>query len=273
MKKDYKTIGVGQINILNRPEDAVERYGLFIETLRKKPMDIVCVQEMTHPEELAEMMRDLGYLYHVKTQMFVNRYGVWDCLGMFSRTPLEEIQFINPHERSLIGATTVIDERQYNVFSVHLSWGPGNLFNRLRQVSLVDRIAETYEKNNSGSVSIVAGDFNADAESRPIRFLKGWDVADDGHSSTLWMDAYNEAGSHSNWVTSDHSVNNYGKMSALRNGVLDTDFIPRRRIDYIFSRGWLYGKNGYPVEFGYLEDEQGREISDHNGIYAKLLVL
>ena len=273
MKKDYNTVGIGQINILNKSEDALGRYELFIGALRRKPMDIVCVQEMTHPEELAEMMKDLGYSHHVKTQMFMNKHGVWDCLGIFSRMPLEEIKFINPYERELIGATTVIDGKQYNVFSVHLSWGPGNLLNRLKQVSLVDRIADVYEKNNSGSVSIVAGDFNADAESRPIRFLKGWDLADDGYSSTLWMDAYEEAGSRSNWATSDHSVNSYGKKSALKNGVLDTDFIPHRRIDYIFSRGWLYGKNGYPVEFGYIEDEQGREMSDHNAIYAKLLVL
>lgn len=270
---NYETVSVGQINILNGIEGSVERYKLLAESLLANPMDIVAIQEISCPDELVSIMKEIGYSYHVKTQMFFNGRATWDCLAIFSKNEIEEIEFINSHERALIGGRVKIKNTVYNVFSAHLSWGPQNAYDRLKQVSLIDKVSAVYEKSYPGSVSILCGDLNTDPESRPIRFLKGWDLGDDNKTSTLWMDAYSEAGDETNWTTSDHANNVYGIRSALMNGVIDTDFIPKRRIDYIFSRGWLYGKSGYPVEFGYLEHPEKITMSDHNGIYARLLVM
>lgn len=271
--KEYGTISIGQVNILNRIDTSVERYEIFAEALLNTPLDIVCMQEVANQEALIEIMGNLGYIYHVKNNLMVHNDNVADSLAIFSRYPVQKIDFINAYDQRLMAGCVEINDKIYNVFSAHLSWGPDNGYERLAQVSLIDRVARTAELATPGSVSILCGDLNADPESRPIRFLRGWDLGSDNISSTLWMDSHVEAGDESNWTTSDHSVNHYGIQTALRNKIIDTDFLPQRRIDYIFSRGWLYGKNGYPIDFGRLNHPENKIFSDHDAIYSRLLVI
>lgn len=268
-----KTINLTQINILNDDHDYKTRYERFVKLLdnHNPVIDIVTIQEVSYPDYLISLMFEIGFSSYTKTKMFRNKHGIYDCGMIFSRGTVEKLDFNNPHERSVLGAQVTVDDRLYNVFGVHLSWGPARGFERLNQLTIVDRIAEKYEVLFPGSVSVLAGDFNTDSESRAIRFLKGWDLGSDNLRSTLWMDAFSEAGDEDSWTTADHSTNKYGQHSAIKNGVIDVSLLPKRRIDYIFSRGWLYGKNGYPVDFGIFEGSE--EFSDHNGIFASLLVL
>lgn len=271
--KNYTTVSFGQINILNNPEHASERYKAFAETLKHNPMDFFSVQEITLPEEFVETMSEAGYEYGIISDSYANARGHKSAVGIFSKTPIQKIEFNNPWEKMIIAAKTSVNDQTYNVFSAHLAWGPFNLFSRLNQVSIIDRVAGEEEKKDPGSVSVLGSDMNADPEARPIRFLKGYDLASDNFSSTLWLDAYEIAGNSDNWTTSDHATNFYGKQTAINNGVIDTDMLPQRRIDYIFSRGWLYGKTGFPVDFGYLDHPQGVVLSDHNGIFARFAVI
>lgn len=271
--KQYDTIAFGQINILNKAESAVERYKALAETLQYNSMDFLTIQEIVLPDEFFSIMAEAGYEYEVHGPMLANNKGTANCVAIISKTPVQKIDFNNPWEISLVGGTTIVQNQSYNIFSGHLSWGPHNGFTRLQQVSLVDAASADQEKNIPGSVSLFGGDLNTDPESRPIRFLKGHDLGADNVSSTLWMDAHEIAGNSDNWTTSDHSVNPYGMESAISAGVIDTDFLPQRRIDYIFSRGWLYGKNGFPVDFGYLTHPHGVILSDHNGIYSRIAII
>lgn len=271
--KEYDTISIGQANILNKIDTSVERYKIFAETLVNNPLDIVCLQEVASPKALIEIMGDLGYFYHIKSDLIVHNDNMADSLAIFSKYPIQKIDFINSYDQRVMAGRVKVDNRFYNIFSAHLSWGPDNGYERLAQVSLIDRVARAFELSDKDSVSVLCGDLNADPESRPVRFLKGWDLGVDNVSSTLWMDAHSEAGDESNWTTSDHSVNHYGVQTALRHKIVYTDFLPQRRIDYIFSRGWLYGKSGYPVEFGRLHHPENKIFSDHDAIYSRLLVV
>lgn len=269
----YNTVNFGQMNILNYAKNAVKRYEALAETLENNPMDFLTIQEIVLPDEFFSIMEQAGYKYSINGPMFKNNHGVSDCVGIVSKTPIKKIDFENPWERHLIAGEIESKGQLFNVFSAHLAWGPFNGFTRLEQVSIVDKISAIQEENKKGSVSLIGGDLNTDPDSRPIRFLKGHDLGVDNFTSTLWVDAYDIAGCEDNWTTADHAVNIYGKESAMKNGVIETSLIPRRRIDYIFSRGWCYGKTGCPVDFGYLEHPKGVVLSDHNGIYSKLAII
>jgi len=269
----YETVGFGQINILNQNEKLMERYEALAETLENSAVDFLSIQEIVSPDKLFSVLEQVGYSYQIIGSMLPNNHGTSNTVGIVSKTPVEKIEFENHWDFQVIGGKTVAKDQSYNVFSAHLAWGPFNGFTRLEQASLMEKIAAEKELENPASVSLIGGDLNADPDSRPVRFLKGKDLGSDNKSSTFWLDAHDLSGNEDNWATSDHAVNPYGIKSAMNNGVIDTSFIPRRRIDYIFVRGWRYGKNGCPVNFDYLTHPKGTILSDHNGIFAELAII
>lgn len=94
---------------------------------------------------------------------------------------------------------------------------------------------------------------------------------------TFFVDAYVVAGDSGEWATTDQGNNHWGRLTASRFGITHLEMLPQRRIDYIFSYEWVYGKRGCPVSYQRFGDSDPAadfplELSDHYGISAEILL-
>lgn len=261
-----KTLKIGQLNCLNRDQES--RVELIATRVAMKQLDLFTVQEVTHVSELREAMAKIG-LEHSVFRTSPKRDGGFDAQGIFSKTPLVDYAGA-PMQNGVIYASTLVGERMVNVFSAHFAWGPYAEYTRLIQADFIERTAIRLEAQHKSSLSILGGDLNAEPNSRTIRYLSGLDFGPDGRSSTRWTDAWEAAGEPTNEFTSQHSTNTFGRNTAFASNVLFPGMLPDRRIDYLFTRGWNYGKIGSPVTFGYIAHPADVELSDHNGIYSEI---
>lgn len=264
-----KTFRFAQLNTFNR--DQKDRYDLLGEVFKNSEADLITVQEVIEPISFTGIAHSAGYESQVFCG-FTNSRGDTNHVGILSKTPLEIGSFPRGSKGGFCYATTEIDGQLINVFSAHLAWGGNTEARRLQQAEHIDRIAEKLERSYPDSISILGGDLNAQPESRTIRFLTGVDLNITNDESTLWVDAWTEAGSKENWTTSSNSTNSLGRITAFHANIAYPGMVPDRRIDYIMTRGWAYGKPGYPLKFDYLIDPKKVEVSDHNGIMADMML-
>lgn len=142
---------------------------------------------------------------------------------------------------------------------------------RFKQAREIDFFATTLLEKYPGSIIILNGDFNAVPESSTVRFLKGLDF-DTNYYSTMWTDCYEAC----NPMEKGFTVNlksPYAKRTASLVGITRPDLIPERKVDYVFVKGFAYGRPGSPVESYLLDvDSPYGYASDHYGVYAKLIV-
>lgn len=138
-------------------------------------------------------------------------------------------------------------------------------------MSAINRKAkELFEEyKDLNPVIVLGGDFNAVPTGDAIRFMtgKGVGIANDG---AYWVDAWELLGSSDNEYTSV-PLNYWNRKTALATGTLIPELLPKRRIDYLLSFGWSYGKHGSPLSFSHSFDglsETGLPISDHIGLTA-----
>lgn len=266
------TIRIGQLNTLNRG-NIKERYPLMKEALMSVDPDIVTFQEVLDEKLLRKEMENIGLGYFARGAARVLPSGKVDHVLIVSKFPfVKETEVDMRHGEDLVYSTIQTENALLNVFTIHSAWGFQNEGKRLKQAYHIDMKAERLENVYPGSISILAGDLNADPDSRSVRFLKGKDLAPDNMSSTLWVDAYDMAGTPDNWFTTDGAGNSFAYQTALYAGIPMPEYLPKRRIDYILSRGWKFGRSGTPVDFGYIEHPEGVELSDHQGIWADIAI-
>lgn len=266
------TLKIGQVNILNKGNFR-EKYTDLIQTVQFKELDIICVQEVVETKLFEQIMSDNGFPHIVFSDYMPDKYSVGNYCAIISRTPLIRAPYpYSVWSNHIVGATTTVHNYDFNIFTIHSAWGTNNEGNRLRQLENIENIANSLETSNPASISLLAGDLNADSDSRSVRFIKGKDLGSDNMLSTLWLDAYDLAGNDSNWITNDHGKNPLGIETAKRVGIVETDLLPPRRIDYILVRGWKYGRSGCPIDFGYIHHPENKIFTDHNMIYAELLL-
>lgn len=92
--------------------------------------------------------------------------------------------------------------------------------------------------------------------------------------STVWVDSWVLHGTQDNWATSDPS-SFWGSRTAAGVGLLNSGMIPKRRIDYIMSYDWCYGRHGSPLSFGVFGNELSfscSDLSDHFGVFSDIYV-
>jgi len=260
-----KTFKVGQLNLDKRNQS--ERYDALESVLRDSNVDFLTFQEAMNTGELTNVFQDAGYP-HVEFSGFIDNKGDLSHVGVASKSPL--FRPSTEHMDGVIAVGTKVEDVTVYILSAHFAWGPDNLLRRTLQAEFVNQQAELFTRSESAIV-VFGGDLNADEDTRPIRFLSGSEVSLDQKTSTFWTDSWKAAGTKNNWVTTSHSTNSRGRNTAFHANVFYPGLIPDRRIDYLMSYGWNYGKIGSPVSFGYLVDP-ALEISDHNGIYADFLL-
>lgn len=272
-----KTFELCQVNMLNNGAEMLDRYKLFGEALEEKEFDIITLQEVSDVENMKITLNNAGFEHIVFSDSIL--FDIPDKrshLAIASKHPFSDLAEVdlkvNTASYTLLTAQVNINGQLVNVFSSHMPWGSFNEGSRLKVAEDINELAGRISKVFPDSISVLGGDLNAEPESRTVRYLTGNDLASDNLSSTLWVDAYATVGNESNYTTTDHAENFYGRRTALSVGVLYPDYIPQRRIDYIMTYGWAYGRLGCPIEFGYFEHPNGKVFSDHNSISAKLIL-
>lgn len=284
------TIRIAQINILNSAEDPGYRYRFLAHELSVIEPDILALQEVLDPAAVEDQLKEVGFTDFRWAQASIQT-GKADYSGIASKMPPVGSQRISYDsiadnlKTGLLCAFEIEGGLLYVVTS-HFAWSMTNEHLRLRQASLLSGLADTlmsgteYGESSGGSVVILAGDLNADESSRTVRYLRGLDLGVSDDDTAYWIDAYEAAVSHERddiWATSDQGNSYWGRRTAARHGIIAPQMLPQRRIDYIFSHGWSYGKRGSPVSyhrFGAPRPEHGfdHDLSDHYGICADILL-
>lgn len=162
--------------------------------------------------------------------------------------------------------------RQILVVSVHLPWGASNEIRRIEHISFIDQqISDILNDLPVDSLAILAGDFNTNSNSETVRFIKGENSYN--NSSTFWVDAWSETNNSSGFTFNPKMNNRYLHQTAIKSGILNPELMPPRRIDFIFIKGWVYGRPGCPIKtriLGSDENLSGNFASDHFGVYADI---
>ena len=162
------------------------------------------------------------------------------------------------------------------VFSAHLDWGGEKEFERLAQVKSINEASQLYlerikRKYGADPIIVLAGDFNTEPDSQTILYLEG-KQATVQENQAQWVDAWGLANPGSEGYTSVPSENELAYKVGQAH-VYEPSMIPPRRIDYIFVKGWAYGKPGHTLSAELLGTRSllGETLgSDHYGILAEL---
>lgn len=272
---------VGTLNLWSHPYRLTERLSKLSEELVALNFDIIAIQEINHAhkEEIVEAFTSLGF-----TEYFVNepttlpdgtQYGTAIFSKPFGVTYTPVAQFVEGSPAlpvNAIHAAIPYNNTVIHLFNAHLSWGSANEWVRVRQAELIDTYVKELETHYPEDSFILVGDLNATQETSTLRYLKGLQESPASHRGTLWVDAWDLHGHEGNFITSDpDSVS--GATTAAIVGLPKADLIIKRRIDYILSYGWCYGKQGYPLNFHRFTDtQQDPEISDHFGLWSDIYI-
>lgn len=279
---------IATLNLLKETDRLSERLDLLVDSLKFENLDFLCLQEVPGPERAGFYVGDvlsfkLGMDYKIIGETKDGKYGN----VTISRHPLK------PHETDsntskklgvpMLATYAEVDGQPVYVFNAHFPWGAQAESKRLEAAAIASRMAEdmvtrdTYRGRTHKRQPIVflAGDLNCTPESRTVRYLRGLDIDHEDRSS-LWLDAWSESGPANDPGFTSGEPNHWSVETFKSVGsVFRPTQMPRRRIDYVMSYGWVWGNPGQPVEariFGertFFDAELGSlPVSDHKGVIA-----
>lgn len=259
-----KNLKILQYNVDRAIYEKKERLEKLVKVIRDKNPDIINLQEININESLY-IKEQTGKKYLINSE---NE----ECI----LTNLEiESTSIRRREDYVI-ALLKNNCHSIAICSLHLPWGPHEV-KRLEKIKEIDkeisfiadlepfRVDKFTGKMGNQVVGYLSGDFNATPESDTIRYLKGLGVY--SNHSTLYIDSF-EVKEDDEYSFTVDSQNPYA-INTARNSKVDGKF-PDRRIDYIFSRGWAYGRPGAGIKYEILGRDENN-LSDHYGILATFL--
>ena len=165
-------------------------------------------------------------------------------------------------------------ERMIYVATAHLSWGSLVEGERYRETVALNSLMSSKLSPESGKfphepIGIITGDFNALPDSPTLKYLRGKSL--EQGENTLWIDSWdcNESEGYTS------SLRNSNAHITARKSNLNPELtMPERRIDYILSYGYAYGRAGSFNESKLFANhsENGVIPSDHYGVIAFLNV-
>lgn len=270
-----KHIRVGTININYMYPNFEKRLATLVEDADRHNIDVLFLQEFLHSQNGAtKVFEEYPYSYvgdgvinPKRQQQFGN--------AIYSKYPLRHSRSIQtltdrtrnqevPLAYSAINLGDENDTKLY-LFSYHGFWGAQNNIQRFKQLSYVAKRAQELYDQNPSSVIILGGDFNDTPQSDPIRYLRGETLYE---PRTFWVDA-----SEKHPVVTTRPDTLVGAETATIAGIDDPSLVPPRRTTYLFSYGWVYGRQGYPTNptlFGVTDETT--PISDHCGLFADFTI-
>lgn len=265
-------VRVGQINILNMDDGIEERFNKVVNFVKELNIDILAIQELKYASKLQALFREIGVNFYEYSDLSEDYK---DRVAVFSKYPIVNSQKLIFEEDSRSGLLVNINtpSGDINIITAHFPHGFSSEAKRLSIARKVDTISSNLKTINKESPIIFAGDLNTEEDSDTLRFLYGKSSV--AGYSTHWVDAWKTHGNKDNKITSDFQDNYWGEKTASKHCIKYLNILPKRRIDYILSYGWCYGKIGSPMGFGRFGEPQeigDKHLSDHYGIYADILV-
>lgn len=262
----------------------------IVKRIRIERPDVLCLQEVvfwTDGTNTAEWIaQETGMIVasaHPQPNT-VNTQGATIGNAILTRLPVESHGFqpLVPDPKRAIHASAVWfwtktphSKTPLLVITTHLSWGVASEYQRLQEAIDINKLAKELIKNVPNALVVLAGTMNTTPDADTIRFLTGKMAVRDANN--FWTDA---------WVETNENVlgetqtprNMWIRVPAEEIGTFDATRIPKRRIDYIFVRDWVFGQTGSPLSTKICFAEplgQGSQpdapVSDHYGVEAILL--
>lgn len=271
-------VRISTLNILHNPNMIDDRLEHLIQNLNSTQPDIFCLQEVIFESDtdslfLKKIEASTNLKNVVSLKQNSTEYGnLSGCAIMSSMDVVDSGTFHLQTESKVSHALYAVMAHGNNVviaITAHLTWGGHNEQKRVRQVTTVNAMAEALKEQYSDQNPLVvfAGDFNTDPDGDTIRYLTGKGANHNG-DGTFWTDGWSTHGTRDNEHTMVSS-NHWAIETAFNKEIFIPQFMPNRRIDYMLSYGWNYGKHGTALNFMTDYDElskYGYPISDHKGI-------
>lgn len=167
---------------------------------------------------------------------------------------------------------TIVDAGSPFVFSLtsyHGYWGAYKQRERMTELQALDGSVSRLDT----AADVMCGDFNAPRSEHGIRWLMGEEIAGDpasSGSSTFWTEAQEVAVALGRQDSPICTTLNTGVAAetAKPHGI-NPALMPKRRIDFMASRGWNYGKRGGWTGRVVVKEYDG--LSDHALMVADVI--
>jgi endonuclease/exonuclease/phosphatase family metal-dependent hydrolase len=272
------TLHFATLNLWNWDHQRDSRIERAAEWVRASGVEVLCVQEANVGDNVSVLSALSGRCdLRLATPEYHN--GAPTPTAVLTSLPATNAAVIDldlgPVTRETRLATIVDVETSAGplvVCSVHLAWGGTAEPTRLAQVQhLVSHVNSRFGGRDTDHPAIIAGDFNTGPDSETYRYLTGNTV----HApSTYWTDAWSSRAADQHDGATSNAENPYVEaMAALHrpgpNGTLRRGMLPSRRIDFIFSRGWRYGRAFSPSDTTVVKNPT---VSDHYALSTRLLL-
>ncbi len=257
------------LNLWNTSGPYDARKNRIREWVERLDPDLIGFQEAMRGEDfdqVPELLEGLGY------EIEFAKASMWDALEfgntVASRWPITDRELLalpgldTGEGRCAVSITADAPVGEISFTCTHLNWKLHHGMVREAQVVALCELV-LRRRPRGGFPPIVVGDFNAEPDSKEIRYMQGFDSID--RRSVMFYDAWRVSGD-----------GGPGYTWSNRNAFAAIAIEPERRIDYIFT--------GYPIRVGdrygigkvqtcrvVCDDEHdGVWPSDHFGVYAEL---
>lgn len=268
------------LNLNHAPDEIERRTGLVCDELSALKPAVVCLQEVrfeadgTSPQ-LEAISAETGLDVLSATAQCEHKYGGRTGLAVLSSLPSLEsgsISLQTPHYRLNRAEYAVLQSpagRAIIVISAHLACGGDLEGTRLTQVTAIDAKVRALMRRYKDRfpVTLLAGDFNTAPGSDTNRYLNGQGAGADG-GYTFWTEAFALVGNPEE-ATTVAAANPWAQQTARSVGIEYPEMLPDRRIDYVWTYGWAYGRPGCPVAMqrSFTDTTRyGYPASDHYGL-------
>lgn len=275
---------VTTLNVNHDPQEGERRTGMVCDELSTLLPAVLCLQEVTfEPDgsshQLETISGETGLAVVSARAQATSKHGRPWGIAILSALPALESGAILlgtpdfPINRAQYAVLQAPAGQTLIVVSAHLAWGGDKEGVRLAQMTAIDgRVRSLLDRyKDHHPVAILAGDFNTAPGSDTNRYLNGQGAGADG-GYTFWTEAFAVAGSPDEAVTV--AANNpWAQATARIVGIEFPEMLPDRRIDYVWTYGWAYGRAGCPVTMqrSFTDTTRyGYPASDHYGITVDL---
>ncbi|GAA4034976.1 hypothetical protein GCM10023063_19080 [Arthrobacter methylotrophus] len=275
---------VTTLNINHAPDEVERRTGLACDELGVLRPSVLCLQEVRfeaagRSRQLDTIAAETGLTVISAQAQHPRRDGGLSgnaVLSSLLEIESSSIDFATP-DCQLTSADYAVLEAPTGhtliVISAHLAWGGDREGTRLAQVTAIDgRVRALMDRYQDRSpVAILAGDFNTLPGSDTNRYLNGQGAGTNG-DYTFWTEAFAVVGDPAE-ATTVASGNYWAQQTARIVGIEFPEMLPDRRIDYVWTYDWAYGRPGCPVAMqrSFTDTTRyGFPASDHYGLTVDL---
>lgn len=247
---------VASWNILNRADDWTAKAHAITRLLAEADVDVAALQETpaTARKPLSAAFAAAGYVISFNPIPAGRADG---CAVAWRTAMLTESRTMAVSD---VDCAIQRFTDNLTVCSYHGIWGATMQGERLRETRLLDRLLP------HDGITLLLGDFNASAGESAVRLLAGLTEA-----GTYWTEAQETALMLGRLDRSLPTALPGTAPKAAETGRtvgLNPAYLPGRRIDFMFSRGWNYGRRG-----GWTGcfTAEATDLSDHALLAARLL--